>query len=90
MKPMLLALLCLTAAYTTAPAEAQYAAYPYPPAYAYPVPVISPAQAYPPSWSYSPYTSGQGPCPQGIPGDLGKCQDRMPPTYGQPSYWPTR
>ena len=42
----------------------------------------------PPSWSYDPYTSGQAPCPQKRPGDLQPCRDMMPPTYGQPSYWP--
>ncbi len=74
---------------TTVAAVAQAPAPGYPQPYA-PPPAISPAQAYPPSWSYDPYTSGQAPCPQGIPGDLGRCRDRMPPTYGQPSYWPTR
>jgi hypothetical protein len=59
------------------------APYPY-------APPISPAQAYPPSWSYDPYTSGQAPCPQKLPGDLRTCEQNMPPTYGQPSYWPTR
>jgi hypothetical protein len=44
----------------------------------------------PPSWSYDPYTSGQAPCPQGIHGDLQTCAQKMPPTYGQPSYWPQR
>lgn len=46
--------------------------------------------ATPPSWSYNPYTSGQAPCPQGIPGDLQRCSQKMPPTYGQPNYWPQR
>ena len=46
----------------------------------------SPAPATPPSWSYDPYTSGLSPCPQKTPGDLGKCGDRMPATYGQPDY----
>jgi hypothetical protein len=44
----------------------------------------------PPSWSYDPYTSGMTACPQKRPGDLTPCRDIMPPTYGQPSYWPTR
>jgi hypothetical protein len=44
----------------------------------------------PPSWSYDPYTSGAAPCPQGARGDLLKCEQKMPPTYGQPSYWPQR
>lgn len=44
----------------------------------------------PPSWSYDPYTSGQTACPQKRPGDTQPCQEIMPPTYGQPSYWPQR
>lgn len=44
----------------------------------------------PPSWSYDPYTSGAAPCPQGIHGDLQTCAQKMPPTYGQPSFWPQR
>ena len=59
---------------------------PYPP----PASPISPAQAYPPSWSYDPYTSGQTACPQKRPGDNQSCAAMMPPTYGQPSYWPQR
>jgi len=46
------------------------------------------APVIPQSWSYDPYTSGAAPCPQGIPGDLTRCSEKMPPTYGQPSYWP--
>lgn len=42
----------------------------------------------PPSWSYDPYTSGLGPCPQKGPWDTQPCSQIMPPTYGQPSYWP--
>ncbi|MBV8776910.1 MAG: hypothetical protein JO032_18510 [Alphaproteobacteria bacterium] len=41
----------------------------------------------PPSWSYDPYTSGLGPCPQKSPWDTQTCSQIMPPTYGQPSYW---
>lgn len=85
MKPLLLAALTLVA--IPVAAQAQYAPYPYPTAYPYAAP-ISPAQAYPPSWSYDPYTSGQAPCPQGAHGETLHCQYRMPPTYGQPSYWP--
>jgi hypothetical protein len=61
-------------------AEAQYIPYPYyrPPQ----------APATPPSWSYNPYTSGMAPCPQGLPGDLERCREQMPPSYGQPNYWP--
>jgi len=94
MRRLLLATLILTT--TSVAAAAQYPYFYTPPPYFYapspypPAPVYSPAQAYPPSWSYNPYTSGAAPCPQGFPGELGKCQDRMPPTYGQPSYWPVR
>ena len=62
------------------------AAQPY---YYQPYPAYQPP-ATPPSWSYDPYTSGQGPCPQRMPGDLTTCQQNMPPTYGQPSYWSQR
>jgi len=65
-----------------ASAGAQQFSYQSPPAYQ--------PSAYPPSWSYDPYTSGAAPCPQGIHGDLQTCAQKMPPTYGQPSYWPTR
>lgn len=41
----------------------------------------------PPSWSYDPYTSGLGPCPQRRPSDP-PCKDTIAPTFGQPSYWP--
>jgi len=69
-------------------AQAQYQPYPYnqiaqQPQYQPPynaVPVI------PPSWSYNPYTSGFGPCPQGQGRDLLRCSEQMPPTYGQPDY----
>jgi hypothetical protein len=52
-------------------------------------PLAAPASPTPQSWSYDPYTSGAAPCPQGIHGDLQTCAEKMPPTYGQPSYWPT-
>jgi hypothetical protein len=51
----------------------------------YPYP-YTPAPATPLAWSYDPYTSGLSPCPQRGPGDLGKCGDRMPATYGQPDF----
>ncbi len=57
---------------------------------AYPSASYAPAPSTPPSWSYDPYTSGMAPCPQKLPGDLTTCQQNMPPTSGQPSYWPTR
>lgn len=50
---------------------------------------LSPAQALPPSWSYDPYTSGLGPCPQRRPGDE-PCRNTVFPTYGQPDYWGAR
>jgi hypothetical protein len=88
-KSLLLAAACLAATALAANAQAPYAAKPYAAPYGY-APPVSPARAYPPSWSYDPYTSGRGPCPQKLPGDLTTCQQNMPPTYGQPSYWPNR
>jgi hypothetical protein len=58
------------------PQQVQYQAAPY----------QAPPQR-PPSWSYDPYTSGLGPCPQKDHKDLTSCSQLMPPTYGQPSYW---
>ena len=46
----------------------------------------NPAPAHPPSWSYDPYTSGLGPCPQRTRGDP-SCADLIAPTAGQPNYW---
>jgi hypothetical protein len=87
MKSIFLAAAALAATTLAANAQAPFAtSAPYPP----PAPAISPAQAYPPSWSYDPYTSGQTACPQKRPGDTQPCSAMMPPTYGQPSYWPTR
>ncbi len=79
-KSMLLAALCLTAIPLAASTAQTQSA---PPLYAQ-------VPRTPPSWSYDPYTSGQAPCPQRMPGDTLTCQQEMPPTYGQPSYWPTR
>jgi hypothetical protein len=87
MKSTLLAALFLGA--TTLAVGAQSPVPRYPPPYA-PAPAISPAQVYPPSWSFDPYTSGQTACPQKRPGDTEPCSQIMPPTYGQPSYWPVR
>jgi hypothetical protein len=69
--------------------EAQYAPYPfYQPYVSYPAPYASsPAQSLPPSWSYNPYTSGFGPCPQRRDPSDPPCSEQMPPTYGQPSFW---
>jgi hypothetical protein len=77
---LLAALICLAGPIAGARAQSFY----YQPYAAY-----QPAPS-PPSWSYDPYTSCQAPCPQGIHGDLQTCQQKMPPTYGQPSYWPQR
>jgi len=55
----------------------------------YPYPQVAVAPPSPPSWSYDPYTSGLGPCPQRFPSDP-PCSETMRPTYGQPSYWPAR
>jgi hypothetical protein len=77
----------LAGAVFLAAATAAAGAQPYP--YGQPYPV-NPAQAAPQSWSYDPYTSGMAPCPQGIHGDLETCAQKMPPTAGQPSYWPAR
>jgi hypothetical protein len=60
----------------TADAQHPYQTFPY-----YRVP------STPPSWSYDPYTSGLGPCPQRYRSDP-PCRYTMHPTYGQPSYWP--
>lgn len=73
-------------------ANAQYS--PYPPQYQaatqYPGYVQfypnNPAPAAPTSWSYNPYTSGLGPCPQRDRGDT-PCSERIAPTAGQPNYW---
>ena len=78
-KAMFLGAICLAGAAVAAKAQPQYPAYP-----------LNPGPATPPSWSYDPYTSGSAPCPQRMPGDLTTCRQQMPPTYGQPSYWPAR
>ena len=67
------------------PIAAQAQPYPY-----NQVPVAAPPPTTPQSWSYDPYTSGAAPCPQGMPGDLQTCAQKMPPTYGQPNYWSSR
>jgi hypothetical protein len=80
MRLMLIGAALLAAVPIAAPAQP----YPYNQA-----PLAAPAPPTPQSWSYDPYTSGAAPCPQGIHGDLQTCAQKMPPTYGQPSYWPT-
>lgn len=76
---ILLASMCLAG--STAIAAAQ--------PYSYQPPQSALPQA-PAAWSYDPYTSGAAPCPQGLHGDLLTCRQKMPPTYGQPSYGPRR
>jgi len=78
-KGLLLAAALYLGATAVAGAQNYYPAYPY----------YGPPPT-PPSWSYDPYTSGAAPCPQGLPDEQSKCATRMPPTYGQPSYWPVR
>jgi hypothetical protein len=75
-RSILLAAICLGG--TTFAAHAQWQ---YPPPYPY-----SQVPATPPAWSYDPYTSGFGPCPQRTPNDSLSCRDQMPPTFGQPDY----
>lgn len=83
LKLLLASATLIAAASTVAEAQMPYPAYP---GYVYPY-ATAPAAA-PPSWSYDPYTSGMTNCPQRRAGDLTSCQQQMPPTYGQPSYWP--
>jgi hypothetical protein len=78
----------LAGAASGADAQAQYQPYAYPYPYM-PTPYSYQAPATPPAWSYDPYTSGLGPCPQWYRGDP-PCRDTMHPTYGQPSYWGAR
>jgi hypothetical protein len=86
----LMAAAFLIGAAPTAYAQAQYAP---PPPTVYTYPFLPPITVYPyvpttpPQWSYDPYTSGLGPCPQRFPGDP-PCKETMHPSYGQPSYWP--
>lgn len=83
MKPIVMSAALLIAAPVIANAQPLYPAYPYnqvqQPYPYYPVPVR------PPSWSYNPYTSGLGACPQWLPGDS-PCRETMPPSYGQPNF----
>jgi hypothetical protein len=80
-KSTLAAALCLVATGFAAQAQAPYSTYP---TYA-----AGPAPNAPQSWSYDPYASGLGPCPQRRPGDP-PCSVTLKPTYGQPSYWPVQ
>lgn len=80
-KSTLAAAICLVATGFAAQAQAPNAAYPGYPSYA-----AGLAPSAPQSWSYDPYASGLGPCPQRRPGDP-PCSVTFKPTYGQPSYW---
>lgn len=71
-----LAAICLVGTAFVAQAQWQY-----PPPYSY-----AQVPATPPAWSYDPYTSGFGPCPQRTPNDSLSCREQMPPTFGQPDY----
>jgi hypothetical protein len=75
------------ALFAVAPIAAQAQPYPYSQT---PAAVAASTPITPLSWSYDPYTSGMAPCPQGMHGDLQTCAQKMPPTYGQPSYWPVQ
>ena len=88
----------LLAGAAPASAQSQWPSYQYPPPPAtYYVPYMYPylpsttvypsVPTTPPSWSFDPYTSGLGPCPQRGPGDE-PCSERISPSYGQPNYWP--
>jgi hypothetical protein len=79
--------LCLLGAMATAKAQAQYAAEPYRQLSLQRPQAVDRGAATLPSWSYDPYTSGLGPCPQHSPNDSLSCSEQLPPTYGQPSYW---
>ncbi len=76
-KSVLMSAVLLTGMTLAVEADAQYPAYPY----------TAAVQRTPPSWSYDPYTSGLGPCPQRFRGDP-QCRYTVDPTYGQPDYWP--
>jgi hypothetical protein len=84
-KPMFLGAAILLGASVVVNAQAQYTsqAQGYPPIQYYPYNV---PPATPPSWSYNPYTSGLGPCPERARGD-DRCAERILPTAGQPNYW---
>jgi hypothetical protein len=80
-KSAVAAVLCLVGTGFAAEAQTPQPTYP---AYTY-----GPAPQAPQSWSYDPYASGLGPCPQRRPGDP-PCSVTLKPTYGQPSYWPVQ
>ena len=79
--------ICLLGAAAAEKAQAQYPAEPYRQLSLQQPQAVQQGTATPPSWSYDPYTSGLGPCPQHSPNDSLSCSEQLPPTYGQPSYW---
>lgn len=83
-----IAVILLAGTATLARAQSQSQVYPYyqPPFY-YAQPYYYGTWNVPRSWSYDPYTSGLGPCPQRRPSDP-PCKDTIAPSFGQPSYWP--
>jgi hypothetical protein len=80
------AVFCLVATAIGAQAQAFYPTYPGSPGYPN-TPWAAPNT--PLSWSYDPYASGFGPCPQRHPGDA-PCSVTLKPTFGQPSYYPVQ
>ena len=86
-RSMFIVAACLIGTAFVGTAQSQYLPYPSP--YPYPGPYAQ-APATPPSWSYNPYTSGFGPCPQRLPNDSTSCAEQMPPSFGQPGYRPFR
>jgi hypothetical protein len=90
-KKILAAAAFLIGAIPAAHAQYPYVAPPPPVVYSYPflpsITVYPYVPTTPLEWSYDPYTSGLGPCPQRFPGDP-PCKETMHPSYGQPSYWP--
>ena len=87
-KSMAMSAAILLAAGAVAHAQSPYPQQPpyagYPPIQYYPY--NQPPAGTPPEWSYNPYTSGIGPCPQRARGD-DRCAERITPTAGQPNYW---
>src|SRR5436190_17605011 len=63
----------------------QWPSAPYVQSYPY-----NPAPNAPASWSYDPYTSGMGACPQMNRGNSPPCRETLVPTAGQPNYSPPR
>ena len=83
-----LSLALLIASMAGGSAQAQNPGYPYGPVY--PPSWYGPPLPAPPAWSWDPYTSGLGVCPQRESPSDPPCSEMLPPTYGQPNYWPRR